>query len=259
MVLKITQRRNILFFRSETMFKIAICDDEEIFRRNIHKMIIDYMDKKGCLCEIDEFDSGKDFINLGINMIKYDIVFLDINMDEIDGIQTAKEIRKVSNDIFIVFVTAFIHYAVKGYSVNAIRYILKNNENFSELLFECMDAISKRMNYSVKKKEFKFCEGTRSVSLELLLYIESRLHKLDFYIMEDELKKYSLYGKLDEVEKELENCGFLRIHQSFLINMKHITKLVRYEAVLNNGLRINISKVRYKLIEETFVSYKGEM
>lgn len=111
------------------MFKIAICDDEEIFRRNIHKMIIDYMDKKGCLCEIDEFDSGKDFINLGINMTKYDIVFLDINMDDIDGIQTAEEIRKVSNDIFIVFVTAFIHYAVQGYNVEAIRYILKNDDS----------------------------------------------------------------------------------------------------------------------------------
>ena len=168
------------------------------------------MVKNGLLYEIDEFESGNEFINLGINMTKYDIVFLDINMDEMDGIETAQEIRKVSNDIFIVFVTAFINYAVEGYSVNAIRYILKNNENFSELIFECIDAISKKMNDSVKKKEFKFSEGVKNISLELLLYIESKLHKLNLHSMEDKINKYSLYGKLDEVEKELEDKAFLQ-------------------------------------------------
>ena len=134
------------------MFKIAVCDDEEIFRKNIYKIIMKYMDENGCPCEIDEFASGREFISLGINMAKYDIVFLDINMDEIDGMETAQEIRKVSNDIFIVFVTAFISYAVEGYSVNAIRYILKNNEKFAELIFECIDAISKKNELFCKKE-----------------------------------------------------------------------------------------------------------
>ena len=241
------------------MFKIAVCDDEEIFRKNIYKIIMKYMDENGCPCEIDEFETGNEFINLGINMTKYDIVFLDINMDEIDGIETAQEIRKVSNDIFIVFVTAFISYAVEGYSVNAIRYILKNNEKFAELIFECIDAISKKMNHSVKKKEFKFSEGVKNISLELLLYIESKLHKLNFHIMEDKLNTYSLYGKLDEFEKELEDKAFLRIHQSYLINMKHIVSIYRYEAVLNNGIKLKISKDRYKFVKEKFVSYKGEI
>lgn len=241
------------------MFRIAICDDEEIFRKNIYEIIMKYMDENGCPCEVDEFASGKDFISLGINMVKYDIVFLDINMDEIDGLETAQEIRKVSNDIFIVFVTAFVNYAVQGYSVNAIRYILKNNENMKDLMFECLDVISKVMKHTVKKKEFKFNEGIKNVPLELLLYIESKLHKLEFYIMEDKLNKYLLYGKLDEVEKELEDKAFLRIHQSYLVNMKHIVGINRYEALLNNGIRLKISKDRYKSVKEKFVSYKGEM
>jgi len=241
------------------MFRIAICDDEEIFRKNIYEIIMKYMDEKGCPCEVDEFASGKDFISLGINMAKYEIVFLDINMDEIDGLETAQEIRKVSSDIFIVFVTAFVNYAVQGYSVNAIRYILKNNENMTDLIFECLDAISKAMKLTVQKKEFKFNEGIKNVPLELLLYIESKLHKLEFYIMEDRLNKYLLYGKLDEVEKELEDKAFLRIHQSYLVNMKHIVGINRYEALLNNGIRLKISKDRYKSVKEKFVSYKGEM
>ena len=241
------------------MFRIAICDDERQFRKRIHDILIEYMNENDILYEIDEFESGKDFISLGINLAKYDIVFLDVNMDELDGMETAQKIRKVSNDVFIVFVTAFITCAPQGYSVGAIRYILKNNVNFPELIFECMDAISLNMNYVAQKKKFNFNEGTKIVALERLLYIESRLHKLEFYIMEDKLKKYSIYGKLDELEKELQGNDFIRIHQSYLVNMKHIEKVSRYEALLNNGIKLEIPKARYKFVEETFVSYKGEL
>jgi len=217
------------------------------------------MDKKGILYEIDEFESGKDFVKLGIGIVKYKIVFLDISMDELDGMETAQKIREVSNDIFIVFVTAFVNYMLEGYRVDAVRYILKNNVNFSELIFECMDAISKKMNYVVKKKTFHFNEGTKNISLERLLYIESRLHKLEFNIMEDRLNKYSLYSKLDDMEKELADNTFVRIHQSYLVNMKHIAKVSRYEVLLTNGIQLKIPKMRYQYVEEMYVSYKGEI
>lgn len=241
------------------MLKIAICDDEKHFRKLIRKILMEYMDKKGILYEIDEFESGKDFVNLGIEIVKYRIVFLDINMDELDGMKTAQKIREISNDIFVVFVTAFINYTLEGYTVDAVRYILKNNVNFSELVFECMDAISMKMNYVVKKKKFNFNEGIKNVSLERLLYIESRLHKLQFYIMENRLNKYSLYATLNEMEKELADNAFVRIHQSYLVNMKHITKVSRYEVLLSNGIKLAIPKARYKYVEETYVLYKGEI
>lgn len=77
--------------------------------------------------------------------------------------------------------------------------------------------------------------------------------------MEDTLSKYSLYSKLDEMEKELEGNDFIRIHQSYLVNMKHIAKVSRYEALLNNGITLEIPKARYKFVEETFTAYKGEI
>lgn len=241
------------------MFRIAICDDESCFRKQIGKILTDYMEKNEILYEIDEFESGKDFINLGIEIAKYKVVFLDINMEELDGMKTAQKIREINSDIFIVFVTAFINYTLEGYKVDAVRYILKNNVNFSELLFECMDAIRMKMNFEVKRKRFNFNEGTKNVSLERLLYIESRLHKLEFYIMEDKLNKYTMYGRLDVLEEELTEYEFLRIHQSYLVNLKHITKVSRYEAILGNGKKLKIPKVRYKVVEEKFVSYKGEV
>lgn len=241
------------------MFKIAVCDDECQFRKIIRDILEDYMNKKGVLYEIDEFASGKEFVDLGIEIIKYKVVFLDINMDELDGMRTAQKIRETSDDIFVVFVTAFVNYTLEGYRVDAVRYILKNNVNFPELIFECMDAISRKMNYVVKKKTFNFNEGTKNVSLERLLYIESRLHKLEFYIMEDRLNKYSLYSTLNDMEKELENNDFLRIHQSYLVNMKHIEKVSRYEVSLSNGVKLEIPKARYRFVEKAYVSYKGEV
>ena len=239
------------------MLKIAICEDSEIFVEIIKKNIETILKVP---YELHPFLSGKEFMTSLPEMgCPYDIVFLDVNMDELDGMETAQKIRKVSNDVFIVFVTAFITCAPQGYSVGAIRYILKNNVNFPELIFECMDAISLNMNYVAQKKKFNFNEGTKIVALERLLYIESRLHKLEFYIMEDKLKKYSIYGKLDELEKELQGNDFIRIHQSYLVNMKHIEKVSRYEALLNNGIKLEIPKARYKFVEETFVSYKGEL
>lgn len=73
------------------MFRIAICDDEKIFRDDLKEILIRYMTDRGIMLEIDTFSSGKEFVELGIEMVKYKIVFLDINMDELDGIMTAKK------------------------------------------------------------------------------------------------------------------------------------------------------------------------
>ena len=75
------------------MLKIAVCDDEEIFGKKIHSLISQYLDEKKLFFEIDTFHAGTEFVALGPEMSKYQIVFLDINMDDLDGIETAKQLR----------------------------------------------------------------------------------------------------------------------------------------------------------------------
>lgn len=241
------------------MFGIAICDDEKYFREQIKEILEKYLKSKGIMFKIDTFSSGEEFVDLGIEMIKYKVVFLDINMDELDGIMTAKKIRENSKDIFVVFVTAFVNYTIEGYKVDAIRYIMKNNHTLVETVYECMDAIQEKMNYTITWVNFNFNEGSKNVSLERLLYIESNLHKLEFYIMEDELVKYILYDTLDNIEAQLEGNNFLRIHQSFLVNMKYIKKLSRYVVLLNNGIELSVPRARYKEVEKAIVAYRGEL
>mgnify|MGYP002234629130 FL=1 len=111
-----------------------------------------------------------------------------------------------------------------------------------------------KMDYKITWAEFDFCEGTRKVSLNRILYIESKLHKLEFHVMEDCLQKYTLQGTLNEIDDKFAGNDFLRIHQSFLVNMKFIKNISRYRVLLNNGILLDIARARYKYVEEKFIA-----
>ena len=241
------------------MFKIAICDDENYFTEDLKKIISDCMLEKGLVFEIDTFSSGVKFISLGIGMLKYSIIFLDINMDEVDGIMTAKKIREVSKEAFIVFVTAFVNYTLEGYKVDAIRYLLKGGNNFKSAIDECISAIMEKMNYTVVAKKFNFNEGVKEIALERLLYVESRLHKLEFHVQEDKMKVYTIYDTLNNLEADLQNNDFARIHQSYLVSLKYLMSVTRYQAVLTDGTALVIPKARYTYVKDIFIAYRGEV
>lgn len=241
------------------MFKIAICDDENLFTEELKKLLSGYMMEKGIVFEIDTYNSGEALVELGIEVVRYTIVFLDINMDKVDGIKTAEMIRKVSREVFIVFVTAYVDYSLEGYRLDVVRYLLKGSTNFQNKVNECMDAILDKMNYSVIKKEFNFKEGRKEISLERLLYIESNMHILEFHVMEDDMKVYTMYETLNVLDDMLSENGFIRTHQSYLVNVKHIKNVVRYKVILTNRVELSIPKVRYRDVKKKFIACWGEV
>ena len=88
------------------MLRIAICDDESYFAEELKELLSGYMMEKGLVFEIDTYNSGEELVGLGIKVIQYKVVFLDINMEKVDGITAAEKIRRISKEVFIVFVTA---------------------------------------------------------------------------------------------------------------------------------------------------------
>jgi DNA-binding LytR/AlgR family response regulator len=109
------------------------------------------------------------------------MIFLDINMEEIDGIETAREIRKITKNTYIVFVTAFITYALEGYKVDAVRYLLKDDECLEKAVNECLETIVYKMNYEEHKTTFAFQEGEKTIRIEDIVYIESNLQSVERY------------------------------------------------------------------------------
>ncbi|MCD7837235.1 MAG: LytTR family transcriptional regulator [Lachnospiraceae bacterium] len=124
---------------------------------------------------------------------------------------------------------------------------------------ECMDAIYKKMQCDVIWREFGFHEGKKTVSLDCLLYVESKKHRLEFHVMEDKLVTYTTYETLNKMEEYIDSRQFLRCHQSFLVNMKYIEDICHYKIILYDGKVLPIPKARYKEVWNAYVTYIGEL
>lgn len=154
------------------MLEIAVCDDERFYREKIEKVLKEYLAEHELEYRIQLFPSGEEFLSRSENRVKYDIVFMDINMEKVDGIQAAMQMRSFHSNTYLVLVTAFINYVLEGYKVNAVRYIMK--DTLDTAIAECMDAIMEKMK--VARVSFSFVEGERKLYTDNILYVESRKH-----------------------------------------------------------------------------------
>lgn len=235
------------------MLQIAVCDDEQFYRKKIKMLLERFLTERECSYVVETFPSGEAFLCCGENAVKYDIVFLDISMEELDGIQTAMRIRAFRSDTYIVLVTSHISYVLEGYKVDAVRYIMK--DTLDAAVPECMHAIMQKMRAA--RVTFPFTGGERSLYADNILYIESQRHRSVFRYMEAGPVCYQIYEKLDEIEMRLREYEFLRIHKSYLVNLKHIQKISNYKVYLDTGEELPVPRSKYRSVKETYVAYKG--
>lgn len=240
------------------IIKIAVCDDEIIFAEKMKTIIDTYCMEKQIPYEVDLYQSGRDFITNSIKMMEYQIVFLDINMEGIDGLETAKELRKLCKETFVIFVTAFINYTLEGYKVDAIRYLLKMSENFEQSVYEALNAVFQKMEYTPIIRKFCFQEGNKNVALERILYIESVLHKLTFHILEEDIISYTMYETLNNITGMF-NKDFVRIHQSYLVNLRFVRKIDKKDLILSNDISLPIARSKLNEARKRVAIYKGEI
>ncbi len=231
--------------------KIAICDDEKYYREHIKEIVAGYLKEQNVSSEIDLYSSGTEFCGNEINLMQYDIIFLDIEMDMLNGMDVAHAIRKRNSKAEIVFITVMTDYVFEGYEVNASRYIMK--EDLDRLLPGCIDALLGKWMFQRKKIRLHFTDGYEEIFLNELMYIESNLHKLCFVTTN---RKLYQYNKLDDLELRWSQLGFIRCHQSFLVNPEHIVKIKSYIIYLTDGTEIPVAKGRYGFVKKFFLAYK---
>lgn len=235
--------------------KIALCDDEEIFCLRMEKIIREYLNSMNLCYELEIFNSGEQLVSDKNKLTDYDIFYLDVDMGDLSGIETAKIIREYTKNAYIIFVTAHIQYSLNGYYVDAIRYILKDYVSLKAAVEESLDAVLAKMNTTPKRYHFEFVEEPKELSINEIIFIESVLHKLVFHLKKG--KTYTLYRKLDEIEKKLLNTNMCRIHKSYLVNIAYITNIERYMAYLKDGTSVSISKSKYMDVKKKYISEKG--
>lgn len=212
-------------------YRIAVCDDEKIFIGKIRRILLD--------CEIHGFTDSRQLLRAVEDGERYDVIFLDIAMPELDGIGLAREIRETDESVIIVFVTSRVEYMQTGYEVRAFRYLLK--EQLEQGLPVIWADIEKEL--SGRKDQyfiFEFNRQTYQYACREILYFESSLRRI---ILHAKSGTAVLYGNLDEIEAA--HPAFVRIHKSYLVNPGHIRTLSAGNAVTVTGEVLPVSR-RYK-------------
>lgn len=233
--------------------RVAICDDCEGDRIILRRLLGDYSRKSGQQFQITEYASREHLGNNPDELNGCELVFLGINKKGTDWLKAAGAIRQKHPELPIVLVTAYMGYALEGYKVRASRFLLK--ENLEQTITECLDDILKEIRKKDRILQFSFVEGRKSIKADEVVYIETARHKNIFYVGE---QAYSIYKKLDEIEEELKGLDFLRIHQSFLVNMHYIDKISSYVLRLKTGKELSVPKARYPEVKRQFLVFKGE-
>ena len=231
---------------------IIICDDCQEDRTFLGRLLREYEKRSTERFNITEYASGTRLCEAKEALSNCQIVFLDINMEEQDGLKTAIKIKELYSDIYIVLVTAYMSYSLEGYKVKASRFLLKDDLEYT--IKECMDSLIGELHKKDCYVEFSFVEGQIRLQTDDIIYIETEKHKNVFYTKK---QAYTIYKKMDELENKLDEFGFVRVHQSFLVNMRYIEKISSYILRLITGKEISVPKSRYQEVKRKFALYKG--
>jgi len=230
------------------MLEIVLCDDEKYLRTDLKKIIERELDLCGHTCRITEFDSGETLVRT-LDAKTYDIYFLDIEMKELNGLETAKRIRQKTDSGEIIFVTSHPDFVFQGYEVRALNYILKPCEE-KKIISVLYDAL-KQLDLS---KEKYYLIEQRSGTIKL------PLSKTKYFASERRFVKavttdfaHTFYGKLNEIESQLPDF-FIRIHNRCLVNLNFIES-IDGDSVLCDGKKLQVSRSCKQNLSIAFAKY----
>lgn len=231
---------------------VAICDDNKEFLRLFQERLEAYYALKDWPHQCRSFASGAALLKS--DLAKFDVVFLDIDMPDVNGLDVARQLRSRYPELVIVFVTAYIEYAVDGYSVDAFRYLLK--DRLAEMLPPCLDAIESKLISSQETIQAQTLTNTVTFRARDITYLEGTPTR-HVVVHTYQKEATECLGKLSDYEKRLAEKGFLRIQRSYLVNALHIERMQSYSATLTTGENLPVSRTLYRQVYESYMKWRG--
>lgn len=236
---------------------ILICDDDELMLKSIRTIVEDVITEAGMKARIQSFTDASNVSDQLLSVCDIALLDVDFNGQNYNGMDLARKLRDLRNDAIIIFVTNFIEYAPEGYEVEALRYVLKQRiktELKPSLLLALKGLYKESLPIQVNGEIIR-------IPLDDILYIEVQQHNVTVVTQsltsQGKFKEYSFYAALSDLEERLEPLGFLRIHKSYLVNMKNLKKFQCREATLYNGITLRVSEKNYAENKRKFLLWKG--
>ncbi|WP_162140233.1 LytR/AlgR family response regulator transcription factor [Haploplasma axanthum] len=232
-------------------YRIAIVEDDPNSADAIKNYITRYSKETNTQFEFFLYRDGDEITS--DYEAKYDIIFLDVEMRRLDGMSAAQKIREFDSDVIIIFITNMSQYAIKGYTVDALSFLLKPVPYFAfvQELKKSLDKIKK-----FKQKKYILIpdeNGIKKISSNEILYIESIKHDL-LIVTKD--KSYRIRGTLKKMEEELERHDFNRSNNCYLVNLSYVDGVVD-DFVMIRDEKLKISRPRKKQFMEELATYLG--
>lgn len=230
--------------------QIAVCDDNPTIRTQIMELLKECAASKDLRIELKEYQDGSQIVEEIKMGTRFHLIYMDIEMEQMDGLEAAEHIREYDAVVPLIFVTNYDTYAVRGYDVMSMAYLLKpiDREKFIHVFERAWRLIGKNEELFV----FETLRSHIKLPIKEILYFQSNNKKVDVKTING-VERFS--AKLDAVEQQLERDGyaFLRIHKSYLINFSLITRFNGVRAVLTNGETLHISERYRRQAKEKYI------
>lgn len=234
--------------------KLAIIEDEQVHRELLAAYLEEWSAERAISLCIKSFSSAESFLFAWEEERDFDVLFVDIQMKEMNGMEMARQIRQQDSNIVIVFTTGIPDFMEEGYDVEALHYLLKPISRTK--LDQCMDRALQRGS----RERFLLVqtkEQMQKLSLERILYVEARGHGcvIEYCSQTGETCQTETTESISELEKRLSGEDFVKCHRSYLCRTGSIHRIDKTEIHLDNGSRIPVSRRLYSQVNQAFIQY----
>ena len=233
------------------VIKIAVVEDEETQAEYVRCKLQDYANEKSIRVALTCVKSAEEFLFKYTQAGVFDIIFLDICMTGMNGMELAKSIRKFDREVLIVFLTGVSDYVFEGYEIGAVRYLIKpvDDLKLEDTLNACIEEVKMRAGDFVT---FKYLGENLKISRGDIIYIFVDGH---YVKMITKTQTYEWKESLSNVFERLDKERFVMANRSSIVNLEYVCRITREECVLETGDKIPVSRGAYAPLNEAFIHF----
>lgn len=233
------------------VIRIGVVEDDPAATAQILAHLSRFESENDVTFEVQTFRDGRDVVDH--YQAGFDILFLDVEMPHLDGLEAARHIRTLDTDVVLVFITNMAQYAIKGYQVDALSFLLKPVPYF---------AFSQELRRSIERANrsqgdwimLAVPSGMARVDLDQIVYIESIKHRIVVHCLD---RTYTLTGTLKAFEAPLAEKGFFRSNNCYLVNLRHVTGVNATSSVMLGGAELQVSRPRRRAFLQALTDHVG--